>query len=488
MSTKRTNENGCAAEGVAGKHDQADRYEPTLGSAQHPPLVSRAMENILPIIIADAPEALIELCGVNLLERLLRILQRLGFRRAIVFSETPQIVGPELTRRSWASEEIIVQLVPGAIGSVSAKVLLKQIPSERFLIVPANIYCDGRLLAALCAKDSSAALVDSNPPQFARHLIQNPCGPALVTRDLLLASSTTAPFFDELKYKIDNRLIDAVDAAATDDYIVRMRRHVRPLCFPAPRERDRRLAEHIILDSAQNGTLDLPAYLHAPIETALISVLCKTRITPNQITIAGLIIGFSATAAFAIGHVSLGILAALVFGLVDGLDGKQARVKVETTERGKWEHQLDDLIENSWWAAIAFQLWRSGQFPNAFYFLALLIASFLLDEFAKHRVKIARGRLLDDVMPFDRAFRMIAARRNVYVWILACGFLLGAFPKSYAIICGWAAVSAAVHLARSIWICHGVVRRFVGIRSQGTTKPRYSRKIRGRILPRSFMR
>jgi len=78
---------------------------------------------------------------------------------------------------------------------------------------------------------------------------------------------------------------------------------------------------------------------------------------------------------------------------------------------------------------------------------------------------MAKGRLLDDVAPFDRAFRLIAARRNVYVWILACGFLLGAFPQSYAIICGWAAVSAAVHLMRSIWICHGAVRPFVRIRS-----------------------
>ena len=66
------------------------------------------MENILPILTADAPEALIELCGVNLLERLLRILQRLGFRRAIVFSTTPEIVGAELAKRSWAREQIIV--------------------------------------------------------------------------------------------------------------------------------------------------------------------------------------------------------------------------------------------------------------------------------------------------------------------------------------------------------------------------------------------
>jgi hypothetical protein len=154
-----------------------------------------------------------------------------------------------------------------------------------------------------------------------------------------------------------------------------------------------------------------------------------------------------------------------MFGIVDGLDGKQSRVKIETTELGKWEHHLDDLIEYSWWTVIAFNLWRSGLFPNVFYFFALLIGSHVLDHLARRRTKMAKGRLLDDVAPFDRAFRLIAARRNVYVWILACGFLLGAFPQSYAVICGWAAFSAAVHLVRSIWICDGVVRRFVGTRS-----------------------
>ena len=423
------------------------------------------MENILPILIADAPEALVELCGVNLLERLLRILQRLGFRRAIVFSSTPEIVGAELAKRSWARQQITARLVPSAAKPLTAQLFLEQGPPGRLLIVPANIYCDARLIAALCAKESPAVIVDSNPSQFARHLIQNPCGPALVTRDFLSACSTTAPFFEELKNKIDIGKINIVDAAQADDYIVSMRRHVRPLCFRAPLEQDRRRAEGIILDCAQKGTLDLPAYVHAPIETAIISLLCKTRITPNQITIAGSIIGCSATVAFAVGRIGLGILAALIFGIVDGLDGKQSRVKIEMTERGKWEHHLDYLIENSWWLAIAFHLWRNGQFPNVFYFFALLVGSHLLDEFAKRRAKTAKGRLLDDVAPFDRAFRLIAARRNVYVWILACGLLLDALPQSYAIMCGWAAFSAAVHLVRSIWICDGAVRRFVGIRS-----------------------
>jgi phosphatidylglycerophosphate synthase len=428
------------------------------------------MENTLPILIADAPEALIELCGVNVLERLLRILQRLGFRSAIVFSTTPEIIGAELAKRSWARDQIIAQLISRAVGPLTPQLVLEQNPSDRFLIVPASIYCDARLLAALCANDSSAALVDSNPPEFAQSLIRNPCGPALVTRDFLFALSSDAPFFDKLKNKVDTHELDIVDAAEQDDYIVSMRRRVRPFCFPAPAEQNRRLAERIILDSAQNGTLDLPAYIHAPIETRIISLLCKTRITPNQITIAGFIIGCSATAAFAVGRVGFGILAALIFGIVDGLDGKQSRVKIETTECGKWEHHLDYLIENSWWATTAFQLWRSGQFPNAFYFWTLLVGSHLLDEFAKRRAKMAKGRLLDDVTPFDRAFRLIAARRNVYVWVLACGFLLGALPRSYAIICGWAAFSAAVHLVRSIWICDSAVRGSVGIRSYGRMK------------------
>src|SRR4029453_9722268 len=154
------------------------------------------MENILPILISDAPDALTALCGVSLLERLLRILQRLGFRRAIVFSSTPEIIGAELAKRSWAREQITAQLVSTAAKPVTAYRILEQAQTAGFLIVPANVYCDARLLAALAARTSPTALVDSNPPQFVQHMI--PSGPALVTRDFLLACSDSAPVVEEL--------------------------------------------------------------------------------------------------------------------------------------------------------------------------------------------------------------------------------------------------------------------------------------------------
>src|SRR6478609_10263371 len=155
------------------------------------------MENILPILIADAPEALVELCGVNLVERLLRILQRLGYRRAIVFSSTPEIIGAELAKRSWAREQITAQLVPTAAKPVTAHRILEQGQTARFLIVPANVYCDSRLLAALSARNSPTVLVDSNPPQFFQDMTQHRSGPALVTRDFLLACSNSAPVVEE---------------------------------------------------------------------------------------------------------------------------------------------------------------------------------------------------------------------------------------------------------------------------------------------------
>ena len=294
------------------------------------------MENILPILVADAPDALIELCGVNLVERLLRILQRLGFRHAIVFSSTPEIIGAELAKRSWAREQITAQLVPTAAKPVTAHQILEQGQTARFLIVPANVYCDRRLLAALSTRNSPTVLVDSNPPQFVQHLIQNPSGPALVTRDFLLACSDSEPVFEELKQKIDACEIDTVDAAKVDDYIVSMRRHVRPLCFPAPRAAGPSSGSaHHSRFRAKRNTRFARVHSCANRNGNHLSLLCKTRITPNQITIAGFVIGCSATAAFVVGHVGLGILAALIFGVVDGLDGKLSRVKIETTERGE---------------------------------------------------------------------------------------------------------------------------------------------------------
>jgi hypothetical protein len=104
----------------------------------------------------------------------------------------------------------------------------------------------------------------------------------------------------------------------------------------------------------QKGSLDLPALVHAPIEKFLISYLCRTSITPHQLTIAWIVLACATTILFALGHLIWGIVLALVVGILDGLDGKQARIKVETSKSGTLEHRFDSLFEVAWPSALAY--------------------------------------------------------------------------------------------------------------------------------------
>jgi phosphatidylglycerophosphate synthase len=225
--------------------------------------------------------------------------------------------------------------------------------------------------------------------------------------------------------------------------------------FPSPPPELRCRAEKIILDAAQNGTLDVPAIVHAPIETWIISWLCRTPITPNQITAFGAFVSLGAAFCFATGRLWFGISLALIFGVIDGLDGKQARVKVETTKAGKLEHALDFVLETTWWATLAFWLSRSGELPHAWRYFTVILAADVVDRVAK---AIARKRipvLLDDLSPFDRFVRLIGARRNIYIWALTSGLAVGALGRSYEFCACWGAITALVHVVRARDVSRG---------------------------------
>ena len=133
---------------------------------------------------------------------------------------------------------------------------------------------------------------------------------------------------------------------------------------------------------------------------------------------------------------------AYVVEVLDGVDGKLARTKVETTAGGEWEHVIDYCIELSWWTALAFHFQARG-LRHAYWLLLLLVGSDLVDRLAKRAVKKKVGRNLDDVANFDRFVRWIGGRRCINIWILAVGLLLGDPANAFVLICGWMAATAA---------------------------------------------
>ena len=422
------------------------------------------------IILADSPDVLVELCGISILERLLRTLQRCEIKRAIILSSRADVVGRALARRSWARAQIDVTVCNDGPVAVTMERIVDVWPKpvKLLLVVRGDTVLDIRLLRLLATQTKSAVLVDRAPPPgsalqelvVSAPAMEKLCGAAVI--DYQWARTQTGSFEENLITAMTTQQIAAIDVAALSSYSPEMRRDIRPYWFPAPSPSRKKLAERLLLHSAQKGAPDLPAWVHAPIENFLIARLCKTPITPNQLTVFTNAVAWIATVLFATGRLGWGLALALIVGVLDGLDGKQARVKVETTKRGKLEHWFDTLFEWSWWISIAYYLQSSGQLAGAFRYLLLLLVAEAIDGILKASVKFTTDRLIDELGAFERLVRLIGGRRNVYVWILTIGFLLGAPGKAFVAMAWLELVTAIVHLPRAVWEI-GVKRYVTGL-------------------------
>lgn len=414
------------------------------------------------IILADGPGTLIELCGISILERLLRTLQRCGIERATVLSSTPKAIAEKLAAPSWARAQLHVTLRARPGGAATIEQIVDNWPNNHgetplLLIVPAHSLFDPRLLCALVAQDSPAALVDSGAESRIQNLVASApdtsqgklCGPALLENEW---ASARSGFLEQvLRSGLEDRSLPSMDVSAQPLYYVSMCRKLRQFWFPQPSPLNRKLAERVLLDSIQKGPPDIPAWLHAPIETFLVSLLCKTPITPNQLTLFCNVVAWTVTILLVTGHLAWGLGLALTVGVLDGLDGKLARLKLETSNAGKLEHLFDALFENSWWVALAWHFSVSGKLPNAFVYLGLLIGAEVLNGLARASIVRYYKKSISELGPFDRIFRLVGGRRNIYVWILVLGFICGTSAGAFKLIAWWEAVTAAIQLARTAW-------------------------------------
>ena len=418
------------------------------------------------LILADAPSALCTLFGVSLLERLLRVVQRLGFREAIILSESIEEVSAHLAIPSWARGDVALSFRRTKNANA---VRVSEFPAgtDRILVISAGFYYDARLLKAMAEQRVTTLLVDSAPSPdcallwhskgnasaFPGRAEARPSGAAaLLDRNWLSRHDRAASLMDQLSFDAAAGQIETCDAARQATYVMPLRKHVRPVFFPAPSPNIVAVAERFVRDTAQNGVLDFPGFLDSPIEDWIVARLCGTSVTPNQVTFGAMLIGLAVTALFATGHLWWGVALAYTIEVLDGVDGKLARTKVETTAAGDWEHVVDYCVELSWWTALAFHFYAEN-LHSAYWLLLLLVGSDRVDRLAKRSVKKRMGRNLDDVSNIDRFVRCIGGRRNINIWILAAALALGDAANGFVLICGWGAATAVVHVVRA-WQIH----------------------------------
>jgi phosphatidylglycerophosphate synthase len=417
------------------------------------------------LIVADSPEALTDLCGISLLERMRRVALQLGFHEAMILSNSVKTMATHVANESWHRADMSLTFrehtnADVTVGDILDNLAALRVASDgRILIVFAGFYCDERLLRSLADAQTNSALIDSDPPSIIAPLLENSdtrssrflCA-ALLSSEWLSRKNRAGRLVEEVTSDMIGGRIAHVDAARQQAYVRSMRRSVRPVFFPAPSLERRPLAERLLRDATQKGVLDFPALVHAPIEKWLVSHLCRTPITPNQITLGTAVLGLGVTLLYACGYLWAGALLALVIGVLDGVDGKLARLKAQTTKLGKKEHDLDYFVETSWWMALAYHFQATGQIRYAYVIFFAFFAFHRLERMAIQAVQRRIGRNLDDFTPFDRLVRLVAGRRNIYTWLFAFFLLIGAPATGFIWICFWGVASAIIHIFRALQI------------------------------------
>ncbi len=234
-------------------------------------------------------------------------------------------------------------------------------------------------------------------------------------------------------------------------FLDRESRDVDLVWYPVIRREDGDAATDILLEFSQKAILDWPArFIHRPVENFIIRYLCKLPVSPNMVTLTNAVLGFYVMYLFISGHMLPALFGAYIFGILAGVDGKLARIKISQTKIGSYEYLLTGLVEYGWYFAIAVSL--AEVFGLAPYIMATSLVLFqLADNIQKRFFRQITGMPIFAMEPFDRKFRLIAGGRNNHMWALLPFALFDQWFAGLGFICIFAVITFFVHQARLVY-------------------------------------
>ncbi|MFQ5855441.1 MAG: CDP-alcohol phosphatidyltransferase family protein [Anaerolineae bacterium] len=431
------------------------------------------------ICIWAAPEAgqaaRTKVCHVPVAERLLRVLQHAGMRRVAIVATSADEMPLRQTLHNIHGVGLDIHWITVQPPDLSAlRSYLPPAPEAPIILVVEGTYLlDPRIVQAVVGQGGCAVAYDSRPSAEAPVGVYvdggrlRRIGVRLADADgayvglVLCPRARLAEFQGPWEEEAWLSWLDglaralpivAVDVQEIEPYVAESRRALSPFWFRIQEPADAARCKDLLVERAQKGTLDLVAwYVHRPIENWIIRHIADLRITPNQMSLLTYLVAFGVTGLFLTGHLLLGVLLALVVNVMDGLDGKLARVKGLTSRLGSLEHSLDCLYEQSWYVAFAWAMYQRTGTPLP---LLLGFVMLLFDTFARHvsmQFKQVMGVSLADSAPVDRLFRRVDGRRNIYSLHLLVTILLGIPLVASFTMPLHAAVTAVVYVIRAGW-------------------------------------
>jgi phosphatidylglycerophosphate synthase len=232
-----------------------------------------------------------------------------------------------------------------------------------------------------------------------------------------------------------------------------LRKRERPFVLPLD-PNDPEPVERAAYDAAYKGVTDaLTLYLWRKPAFYLTRWAARAGLAPNFITLVGAILCVLAFVLFWRGDYWLGILSGFIFMVLDTVDGKLARCTGASSKWGNvFDHGIDLVHPPFWWWAWEHGLAVYGRPLEPVY--ATMVLWVIIGGYVAQRaieglsIKRFDGMEIHVWRPLDSRFRLITARRNPNMVILAAALLLGCPDTGLVLVAWWTLISLIFHAVR----------------------------------------
>jgi phosphatidylglycerophosphate synthase len=183
----------------------------------------------------------------------------------------------------------------------------------------------------------------------------------------------------------------------------------------------------------------------------MVHICANLGLSPNSVTSLGLALVLAACWAFLNGHYAAGLVAGWCMTFLDTVDGKLARVTIQSSRFGHYYDHVIDLVHPPFWYLFWGMSLEGPLAESTFDFTALgwtLVAAYLLGRVVEGLFPLLGSCGIFTWRPFDAWFRLITARRNPCLILLTLSVMIGRPVWGFIAVVGWSALSTGVLVVR----------------------------------------
>jgi phosphatidylglycerophosphate synthase len=240
-----------------------------------------------------------------------------------------------------------------------------------------------------------------------------------------------------------------------DAYAVELRKAEPPLVTEVT-EANREALESRLYGGSYKGVTDFVTKWWWPRPARKgVQIAAHLGLTPNMVTGTGVLLMLIALWAFAEGHYVFGLVCGWVMTWLDTVDGKLARVTVQSSRIGHiLDHGMDIVHPPFWYWAFGASLGAAYSGPFGLTLDELVIAVFA--AYIGGRLTEAAFHLLGPIglfawRPFDAYFRLYTARRNPCLVLMTVALPIGGPEWSFLLVVAWSVLSTLILMLRLLY-------------------------------------